>query len=645
MDEGLLDNICTHVRCSLLSADMAKLNYVREMQHRLQHQKMLTKVLGSDDYVDEIDQEWVCRVHRYNVEESISESLDGDDTLGDEIMVEEEEAAVPQPEESENLEIDVWQGYFKGFQMISETTEGATEENKKCIELLSVVCDEALDSYLHAGVRSFAIDLFYGNFIENQQLILRLRQCELNYSKEIGFPVSSTIFAKLSPRLQYTGLMEPPDLVVELKKGDKITLTNQRELSMHCTKNCVYVNGGFLFNDIHLCDFICIGPNIQVSVRKMDANLRCVVEIGGELKSRSPVLFPSRCSKFLISQEELEDITFCKEVGLNVIVSYIGGTKEYFENLQNALTTLGCKNMRLYARIVLNEIKGCDDDLNWMADSYDGFVVELSPSEQHPEQDILHLCPTADQFIKRVYQLQKVVIFQPTLIAEKRLILEPTYYPHVFLYPDKYILPCDRPVAGFYFFYLYDALAESVIKEALNELPYCDRSLTGSDSLARSIVCASIEMHAPLIFVCSLTGRMAAKIAHFRPKAQIIFITRMRSAEAFISLCHNVILLLYNGKSDDNYYCALYKHFLYGLLYAKSQGIVKHDDNVILVFEESASTRLPNKYVAYKYHSRYFPQHLDKILFSKFPYGFFDYYRGRGVDSKIEAVADVVPTK
>ncbi|XP_036326350.1 uncharacterized protein LOC118739242 [Rhagoletis pomonella] len=634
MDEEIFANICENVRCTLLAADMDKLNYVRELQARVQYQNVFTKVLGSDDYVDEIESEWMTRVREYSSEKQSSEDLYEAELEAEEELLEteeedeEEKATMSKSIESEEeLDVDVWQGYFKGYQILSEGQEGAFGDSKKCIELVNGECDASIDTYLRAGIRCFAIDLFYGTFVENQSLILRLRESELSYSKEIGFPISSTIFAKLSPRLQYTGLMEPPDLVVILNKGDEITLTNKREWSTHCSKKRVYVNAGFLFHEVNIFDYICIGCDVQVSVRKKDANLRCVVEVGGEIRSRLPVLFPSRCSKFLASQEELEDITFCKEVGINVLVSYIGGTQEYFDNLQYALKTLGCEKVRLYARIVINEVKGCGTDVNWMADHYDGFVIALSPSQQHPEPAILHLCPAAEELMKRAYLLQKVIVLEPSLIANKQLIVEPAHYRHIFLYPDKYIMPCNHTQSSFHFFYLQNSISELLIEEALSKVTYCDRSLTGSDSLARSVVCASYEMNAPLIFVCSLTGRMAAKIAHFRPKAHIILITRMKSAETFISMHHNVSLLYYNGKADENCYRSLYKHLLFGLLYAKSQQMLNHNENVIFVYSENASTRLPDKYVAYKFHTRYFPQHLDKILFSKFPRGFFEEMR------------------
>uniref|UniRef100_A0A0K8U184 Pyruvate kinase n=1 Tax=Bactrocera latifrons TaxID=174628 RepID=A0A0K8U184_BACLA len=650
-DEELFKNICEKVRCTLLSADMEKLNYVREMQARLQHQSIFTNVLGTDKYVDEMDLDWIERVRSYSTEKSISDSLDGSESAELEHIMEEEEVTAAKSEATEEQASDVWQGYFKGFQILSEAQEGAIGDKKKCIELTCSDCDDTIINYLHAGISCFAVDLFYGTVVENQALILRVRESELKLSKEIGFPISSTIFAKLSPRLQYTGLMDPPDAEVVLNKGDELTLTSMREYSTHCSKSCVYVNAAFLFNDVNVFDYICIGSDIQVAVRRKDTHLRCTVEVGGKLSSRMPVLFPSRCTKFLVSMEELEDITFCKEVGINIIVSYIGGTEEYFENLQYALKTLGCDKMRIYARIVLNEVKGCDHDMDWMAENYDGFIIELSPSDKHPEKDILHLCPAGEAFIKRAYQLQKVIVLAPTLIVNKRLIVDPAHYHHIFHYPDKYILPCVQSNSAFYFFYLQDSISELLIEEALSKQPYCDRSLTGSDTLARSVACASYEMHAPVIFVCSLTGRMAAKISHFRPRALIIFITRMKSAETFISMHHNVRFLYYNGITVENYYCSLYKHLLFGLLYAESQRLIKHNDNVMFVYRETASIRLPNKYVTYKYHARHFPQHLDKILFSKFPDGFFknqtaqDVKDSNEVDSVSSTSSDILIKK
>jgi len=58
-----------------------------------------------------------------------------------------------------------------------------------------------------SGIRCFMLNLFVGPLRENQDLIVQLREAEICVAKEYGFPVASTIFAKMSPRYQFTGYL------------------------------------------------------------------------------------------------------------------------------------------------------------------------------------------------------------------------------------------------------------------------------------------------------------------------------------------------------------------------------------------------------------------------------------------------------
>lgn len=147
-DDELFANICEKVRCALLSADMEKLNYVREMQARLQHQRIFTTALGSNKYVDEMDQDWTERVHSYSTEKSISDSFNASESAEMEHLIEEEAGTASKSDGTEEQIGDVWQGYFKGFQILSEAQEGAIGDRKKCIELTCSDCDDVIINYL-----------------------------------------------------------------------------------------------------------------------------------------------------------------------------------------------------------------------------------------------------------------------------------------------------------------------------------------------------------------------------------------------------------------------------------------------------------------------------------------------------------------
>lgn len=469
------------------------------------------------------------------------------------------------------------------------------------------------------GVRCFMVNLFEGTQHDNQSLIVKLREAEISVSKELGFPVTSSVMVKISPRHQFTGgfstqFRQEGKKCVELVQGQKVILTVDRQYSDRSNADVIYVNARFLIVDVHPLDFILIGEDIQLMVRSIHADhLKGCVARGGMLYAHMPVLFPARCRRFRISYEELEDLTFAREVGLNVVVSHIVGTPKYVDNLEHAMSAMHCDGMRLYARVVLNEVQGCKGELNWAIKRYDGFLVELAEPATVP--DIMHLCPDAECFMQLTYAAKKPIIFDPRLLDEQKLRVDPAHYYYTFYYPDKYVTTCPQPKGTIYFRLLQSAIFEQISPTALANTPYCDRSHTGADSLARSVVTASIEVHAVAIVVIGVTTRMVQKISHFRPHAPILFVSHMRSAEDYVSIYHNVTMLPFRTKCIIAHRRNVFLKAIYALAYLVKRKIAKQNDQVILVYNYEDGTKFPEKYIVYKLDRTNFASHMAEILF------------------------------
>lgn len=461
------------------------------------------------------------------------------------------------------------------------------------------------------------IDLFRGPLGKSQNLIVQLREAEIAVSKEYGFPVASTIIAKLSPRYQYSGYLDTVHFnSIKLKKGDKVTLTTDRKYSSHCTSRLIYVNARFLLIDIKNFDIILIGEDIQLMVRSVrQESLKCCVCREGTLTSYMPVLFPQRCSKYRVSYEELEDFTFAREVGINVVVSDIAGTVQYVNDLEKVMSSLQCENLRLYARVVINDIKSCDGEMNWIAQRYDGFLVELSEPENAP--DILQLCPDALCILQLAYNAKKPIILDPWHISQQRLRVDPEHYYHIFFYPDKYLVKFNQFKAVFYFNFLQSAIFDQIVPRDLSKMPLCDSSHTGADGMARAVVAASMEASATAIIVSGVTTRMVQKISHFRPKTPILFVSHMRSAEDYVSLYHNVTMLPFRTSYFIGHQRNIFRKFIFALAYLASRKMIKNGDKIILVYNYTTGTTFPEKYFIYTFDKVHFVEHLSKSLFPR----------------------------
>lgn len=461
------------------------------------------------------------------------------------------------------------------------------------------------------------LNLFVGPLREHQDLIVQLREAEICVAKEYGFPVVSTIFAKMSPRYQFTGILSGgPDKSYEMRKGYKVTLTVDRNYSRSSNSHVIFVNARFLLCDVQRFDIILLGEDIQLMVRSVrQDHLYCCVCRPGRLVSFMPVLFPSRCSRYRVSYEEVEDLTFAREVGINVVVSYLTGTVPYVDDLEKVMSSLQCDSLRLFARVVLNEMKGCDGELDWVAQRYDGFLVELAEPEPEKSPDVLRLCPNAECFMQQAYAAKKPIIFDAWTINEQHLRVDPAHYYYTFYYPDKYLVKSHFCRQSFYFSFLQSAIFDQIATTALSKMPHCDSSHTGADGLARAIVTASIEVQAKVIVVCGVTPRMVQKISHFRPHASILFVSQMRSAEDYISIYHNVTMLSFRSKSFSSHRRNIFRKSVFALAYLASRKIVKQGEHIILVYNYESGTTFPEKYMIYKFDNLHFVEHLSTSLF------------------------------
>ncbi|KAI8037936.1 uncharacterized protein LOC128259694 [Drosophila gunungcola] len=605
-------------RLRIIAVDMEKLQKAKEKLEHMQRRNTFFHLLGQDDdgSIYRAGSDMQVLRSKYSLISEVNKKSD-----------EVSEEDVDFEDLSEDLcllpfEEDRWHGYFKGFQVLTTPQAPDPNENSKCIELTAMLnCEQELKSCLLNGVRCFLIDLSVGTQHDNQSLIVKLREAEISVSKELGFPVASSVMAKLSPRHQFTGgfstqFRQDGKTSVDLEQGKQIVLSVDRDYSDRCNEDVVYVNARFLIPDVQQFDFILVGEEIQLMVRSVHADhLKCCVARGGVLFAHMPVLFPARCRRFRISYEELEDLTFAREVGLNVVVSHIVGTSQYLDDLEHAMAVMHCDGMRLYARVVLNEIRGCKGELNWATKRYDGFLVELAEPAIMP--DIMHLCPDAECFMQLAHASKKPIIFDPRLIDEQKLRVDPAHYYYTFFYPDKYVVSWSpQPKVTGYFRFLQSAIFQQICPQALAVTPYCDRSHTGADSLARAVATASLEIRAVSIVVIGVTTRMVQKIAHFRPQAPILFVSHMRSAEDYVSMYHNVTMLPFRSKCLVGHRRNVFRKAIYGLAYLVTRKLAQQNDPVILVYNHEEGTSFPEKYVVYKLDKTHFASHMAEILFT-----------------------------
>ncbi|XP_065361606.1 uncharacterized protein LOC135955208 [Calliphora vicina] len=644
--QTIIAELCEKLHCSELAEDLERVNHARQMLAQLQQNEVFKNLMTNKDNLETSSNQMSTTHKLSNIlmktkqrltttkpsSSSSSSTYRSSDevsthTIEDQIQP-EEEYKMEQSLECDEISENAWLGFFRGYEIVEENQESVVSENKQCIELSLKDDNGSLENYLRAGIRCFMIDLFVGTELENQKLIFTLRESELKISREYGFPITTTLFAMLSPRLQYTGVMDARYSAEELEKEDELILTTKRKYSTigNCYK--IYVNGRFLIEDCKLGDFILVGPTIQLKVTELlDDELRCVVMEAGTLRSRLPVRFPARCSRSQISLEELEDITFAREVGINVLVSYKPGSLQYLNDLYDALRLLKSDNLRIFTRLVLNEYKEESTDLEWIAQRYDGFLVDLSVQQdtsccQDEEDattttpDILRLSSASANFMTTVYNMKKPIVLKPSLLAERQLFVQPANISHIFYYPDKYLFSSEKYSHAFSFYLLQNALSEQITSMELSFQPFCDPSELGDDTIARACVAASFECQAKALVVCSALPDMSIKLSHFRPSSPILHVSATKSIGDYISLYHNIVFMHFQTYAKYNYADYVTNAFIFAAIFLKTRNILRAGENLILVYGSDQDGKLCDKYLVYKFDEQHFATNLEQLLFT-----------------------------
>lgn len=640
--QTIIGELCEKLHCSELADDFERVNHAREMLAQLQQNEVFENLQQNIEIkpisphtsrkLSSLLLKTKQRLNSLKVPlSSSSTSNESSDetsmhTLSESNIQVEEELELEQSLECEDLFEDAWLGFFRGYEIMETNQECVISENKQCIELNLRDENHTLENYLREGIRCFMIDLFVGTELENQKLIFKLRESELKISREYGFPVTATLIAMLSPRLQYTGMMGPRKPEEILEKGDIVILSTKRKYSSIGSLTKIYVNARFLIEDCKLGDFILVGPCIQLIIMEIfEEELKCKVVEPGILKSRLPVRFPMTCSRLQISLEELEDITFAREVGINVLICNKPGTQHHLDDFYDALRLLKCDNLRIFTRLVLNQYQKESIDLEWIAQRYDGFIVDLNIKQhddfcQHREEvspDTLKLSSAAESFLTAAYNMKKPIILKPSLIAKRQLLVQPHNILHIYYYPDKYIFSQEDYFLAFSFYMLQNAMSEEIPSFELSlTKSFCDHSELGSDSLARACVAASFESQAKAIVICSSMPDMSIKLSHFRPKASIIQVSATKSIGDYISLYHHIVFMHFPTLDHYNNQVYTINAFIFVLIFLKSRHILNARENLILVYGSEKNQNLCDKYLVYKFDEQNFANNLEEILFS-----------------------------
>jgi pyruvate kinase len=201
---------------------------------------------------------------------------------------------------------------------------------------------EMIKSLALAGANVFRLNFSHGSHEVHQEVINIIRKVNKEMNCNLG------ILQDLQgPKIR---VGEVENNGVEIKPGEKITITNDPVVGTSSLVSTVYKN---LPQDVQTGEHILIDDgNLEVVVNDTDGkNVNCTVIHGGILKSRKGINLPNtKVSAPSLTEKDIEDLHFGLEQDVDwIALSFVRSAEDIFD-LRNRIQAAG-KHCKIVAKI------------------------------------------------------------------------------------------------------------------------------------------------------------------------------------------------------------------------------------------------------------------------------------------------------
>jgi len=222
---------------------------------------------------------------------------------------------------------------------------------------------EMMEQMIRAGMNVARLNFSHGDFSSHKKVIDNLRTA----SKATGTRVA--IMADLSgPKMRIGQFAQEP---IELKSGDDFTLTTEEIIG---DTSRVSVSFERLPQVVKPADKLFLNDGyVQLEVLTVEGNeVRCQVEVGGELRSRKGLNLPGiNLGISAFTEKDHECLTFAMEQGVDAVSQSFVETAADIKAVREAAKTLG-HNPFIIAKI---ERAGALSNIDGILEAADGIMV------------------------------------------------------------------------------------------------------------------------------------------------------------------------------------------------------------------------------------------------------------------------------
>ncbi len=410
--------------------------------------------------------------------------------------------------------------------------------------------EQTLTDLVMAGVDVFRLNFSHGNHEGHAEVIKMVRKINKDLNLNIGL-----LQDLQGPKIR---VGEVENNGVEIKPGEKITITNDPVVGSSSLVSTVYQN---LPQDVVTGDRILIDDgNLELVVNDTDGkNVNCTVVHGGILKSRKGINLPNtKVSAPSLTEKDIEDLAFGLENEVDWIALSFVRTAEDILDLRRRIEEKG-KACKIVAKIekpeALENIDGIIDATDALMVARGDLGVEV-PMEMVPlwQKKIVEKCKVACKPVIIATQMMESMIQNP-----RPTRAETNDVANAVLDGADAVMLSAETASGKYPVFAVKAMNSVIdhiennadIYHNLYKIPEDDDTFL-SNNLLLMASRLSRNVKAKAIVGITVSGFTALRIASHRPLANMFVFTRNKTLITQLSLVWGVRAYFYDKQTSTD---------------------------------------------------------------------------------------------
>ena len=434
--------------------------------------------------------------------------------------------------------------------------------------------EEILTQMCAAGMNVARLNFSHGSHEEHQSkidLIKKVRQ-------KLELPIAIMLDTK-GPEYRIGTFANKK---ITLSEGDSFTFTTR---DVTGDRECVSVNYKHLTEDLAVGDTITVNNGlVAFSVTAIEGTeVRCRVEVGGELSDKKSMSFPNKLMKqAYLSWQDKQDLLFGIQNDVDFVAASFVSTRQDIQDIRDFLDANGGGQIDIIAKI---ENRAGVNNIEQICDVADGIMVARGdlgveiPFVEVPsiQKELIQKCRLLGKRVITATEMLESMIYNPRPTRAEISDVANAVYDGA-----SAIMLSGETAAGKYPVAAVKNMAE-IARFTEKSIDYKRWFATTEykirnnlDAISHATCAMAIDVNAKCIVVNSISGKTVRMVSRFRCPANIVGITTSPKAWRQLNLSWGVTPVM----SEE--YNSLDIVFYQGLNQAKRIFCLESGDNVVL---------------------------------------------------------------